>query len=215
MKILVIDDHALIREGLRQVLKDLADKVEVLQAGNCVQAFALAQIHADLDLVVLDYHLPDLSGLDALNLFGERHPEIPIVFLSGAASTQLMREALESGAAGFITKSSQTDAILEAIRHVLEGGVYMPAELRVEMALSAKDGAQVPVTKMPLTRRQELVLGCLLDGMSNKEISDILNVSEETIKTHVTAILRYFEVQNRTQAVVAAARAGYRSAISK
>ena len=215
MKILVIDDHALIREGLRQVLKDLADKVEVLQAGNCVQAFALAQIHADLDLVVLDYHLPDLSGLDALNLFGERHPESPIVFLSGAASTQLMREALESGAAGFITKSSQTDDILEAIRHVLEGGVYMPAELRVEMALSAKDGAQVPVNKMPLTRRQELVLGCLLDGMSNKEISDILNVSEETIKTHVTAILRYFEVQNRTQAVVAAARAGYRSAISK
>jgi DNA-binding NarL/FixJ family response regulator len=215
LKILVVDDHALVREGLSQVLRDLAEKVEVLQAGNCLQAFALAQIHADLDLVLLDYHLPDLNGLQALELFVDRHPGIPIVFLSGADSAPLMREAMESGAAGFITKSGQSDALLDALRQVLAGGLCMPAELRTEMSVYAKDGSASRTTKTPLTPRQDLVLSCLLDGLSNKEIADVLNVSEETIKTHITAILRYFGVQNRTQAVVAAARAGYRAAISK
>jgi DNA-binding NarL/FixJ family response regulator len=92
MKILVIDDHALVREGLSQVLKVLDEAVEILQAGTCAQGFSLAQIHHDLDLVLLDYHLPDMTGLAALAVFGQRHPELPILMLSGSANIQIMRQ---------------------------------------------------------------------------------------------------------------------------
>jgi DNA-binding NarL/FixJ family response regulator len=206
VKILVVDDHALVREGLRQVLKGLEENLEVLQAGTCEQAFSVAQTHGDLDLVLLDYHLPDMNGLAALTIFGERHPELPIVLLSGSASTQIMRQVLQAGAAGFVTKSCVSDELLRAVRSVLSGDIYLPQELSSSHGFEPFDAR----TKAVLTQRQELVLRCLLDGLANREIADQLHVSEETVKTHVTAILRHFEVQNRTQAVVAAARAGYR-----
>lgn len=206
MKILVVDDHALVREGLRQVLKGLEENLEVLQAGTCEQAFALAQTHGDLDMVLLDYHLPDMNGLEALVIFGTRHPELPIVLLSGSANTHIMRQVLQAGAAGFVTKSCVSDELLRAVRSVLSGDVYLPQELSTSSTLETDATGNKPV----LTQRQELVLRCLLDGLSNREIADQLHVSEETVKTHVAAILRHFDVQNRTQAVVAAARMGYR-----
>jgi DNA-binding NarL/FixJ family response regulator len=207
VKILVVDDHALVREGLRQVLKGLDENIEVVLSGNCKQAFELAQTHADLDLVLLDYHLPDMNGLDALAVFGERHPELPVVLLSGSANIQIMRQVLEAGAAGFVTKSSLSDELLHAVQQVMQGNVYLPQELNSELgALQGLAGHGKP----PLTQRQELVLRCLLDGLSNRDIADMLHLSEETVKTHVAAILRHFDVQNRTQAVVAAARVGYR-----
>ncbi len=205
MKILVIDDHALVREGLRQVLKGLDENVSVLQAGTCEMAFALADGHADIDLVLLDYHLPDMTGLQALDHFGKQHPELPIVMLSGSANLQIMRQVLQSGASGFVTKSSLSDELLHAVRTVLNGDVYSPSELATDFGGLPLDNA-----KAPLTQRQELVLRELLDGRSNREIGNTLNVSEETVKSHVASILRYFDVQNRTQAVVAAARCGYR-----
>jgi DNA-binding NarL/FixJ family response regulator len=205
VKILVVDDHALVREGLRQVLKGLEENLEVLQAGTCGQAFSMAKAHGDIDLVLLDYHLPDMNGLDALAVFGEEHPELPIVLLSGQANLQIMRQVLQSGAAGFVTKSCVSDELLRAVRSVLNGDIYLPQELSA--ALSAESDVQNG--KPLLTQRQELVLRCLLDGLANRDIADHLHVSEETVKTHVAAILRHFEVQNRTQAVVAAARFGY------
>jgi DNA-binding NarL/FixJ family response regulator len=207
VKILVIDDHALVREGLHQVLKGLDENVSVLQAGTCEQAFALADSHVDIDLVLLDYHLPDMTGLQALDIFGKKHPELPIVMLSGSANVQIMRQVLQSGASGFVTKSSLSDELLHAVRLVLNGDVYSPSELGSDFCALSFDGANA---KPPLTQRQELVLRELLDGRSNREIGSSLNVSEETVKTHVASILRYFDVQNRTQAVVAAARCGYR-----
>lgn len=206
MKILVVDDHALVREGLRQVLKGLEENLEVLQAGTCEQAFSMAQAHGDLDLVLLDYHLPDMNGLEALAVFGERHPELPIVLLSGSANLQIMRQVLQAGAAGFVTKSCVSDELLRAVRSVLNGDIYLPQELHAGNTLDPSFANAKPL----LTQRQELVLRCLLDGLANREIADQLHVSEETVKTHVTAILRHFDVQNRTQAVVAAARIGYR-----
>ncbi len=206
MKILVVDDHALVREGLRQVLKGLEENLEVLQAGNCEQAFSVAQTHGDLDLVLLDYHLPDMNGLEALGIFGARHPELPIVLLSGSANVHIMRQVLQAGAAGFVTKSCVSDELLRAVRSVLSGDIYLPQELSAANAFQQPPPGNRPV----LTQRQELVLRCLLDGLANREIADQLHVSEETVKTHVAAILRHFDVQNRTQAVVAAARIGYR-----
>ncbi len=207
MKILVIDDHALVREGLRQVLKGLEENMEVLQAGTCAQGFALAKTHPDLDLVLLDYHLPDMTGLVALDFFGQHHPELPILMLSGSVNIQIMRQVLQAGAAGFVTKSSLSDELLDAVRQVMAGDVYQPPDLQSGFMPDLPDpSADMP----PLTRRQELVLRELLDGRSNRDISEKLEISDETVKTHVAAILRHFDVQNRTQAVVAAARCGYR-----
>lgn len=207
MKILVIDDHALVREGLRQVLKGLEENMEVLQAGTCAQGFVVAQAHHDLDLVLLDYHLPDMTGLAALEFFGKHHPELPILMLSGSANIQIMQQVLQAGAAGFVTKSSLSDELLDAVRRVMDGDVYLPHDLDSGFV---PDFSDTPANLPPLTRRQELVLRELLDGRSNREISETLEISDETVKTHVAAILRHFDVQNRTQAVVAAARCGYK-----
>ncbi len=206
LKILVIDDHALVREGLCQVLKGLDEDVDVLQAGNCTQGFAIAHDHPDLDLVLLDYHLPDMTGLVALGVFGMRHPELPIVMLSGSANMQIMRHVLQAGASGFVTKSGLSDELLLAVRQVLDGGEYLPP------GLDETGGVPPPMpedARIGLTQRQDLVLRELLDGRSNREIADTMSISEETVKSHVAAILRHFNVQNRTQAVVAAARSGY------
>lgn len=211
MKILVVDDHALVREGLQQVLKSLDEAVEVVTASNCLQGFALAQIHDDIDLVLLDYQLPDMNGMEALAVFAERHPELPVLVLSGSANIQIMRQVLQSGASGFVTKSSLCDELLTAIRRVLDGQVFTPDALQSRFDTATSDTALQMCPKSPLTQRQHLVLQCLLDGRSNREIGDTLQVSDETVKSHITAILRHFDVQNRTQAVVAAARAGYRA----
>lgn len=204
MKILVVDDHALVREGLCQVLKGLDAHVDVLQASHCEQAFALARTHTDLDLVLLDYHLPDMNGLQALDVFGTQHPELPVVMLSGSANLRIVQEVVKSGAAGFVSKSGVSEELLSAIRHVLAGGVYMPS-----LPLAMPDAPE-EADIYPLTRKQEQVLRELLNGRSNREISTNLHISEETVKTHITAILRHFQVSNRTQAVVAATRYGYR-----
>lgn len=210
MKILVVDDHALVREGLRQVLKNLEDGVEVLTAGNCSEAFSAALEEPDLDLVLLDYHLPDMNGLDALGIFSQRHPEIPILMLSGSSNVQIMHQVLQRGAAGYITKTSLSDELLTAVRTVLAGQIYTPSS-----SIDSFD-LQYPEPSKPgasLSPKQEQVLGELLAGRSNPDIARLLCVSEETIKTHVAAILRHFGVQNRTQAVVAASRCGYRANI--
>ena len=210
MKILVVDDHALVREGLRQVLRGLEDNTEVLQAGTCQQAFAYAASHGDIDLILLDYHLPDMNGIEALEVFGSRHPELPVMLLSGTSNLDVMHQAMRKGAAGFIGKSSLSDTLLQAVRQVLDGDIYIPPDLRETPAPPlAADG------RGHLTQRQELVLLSLLDGKSNREIAESLHISEETVKSHVAAILRHFEVQNRTQAVVAAARAGYQATATR
>lgn len=209
MKILVVDDHALVREGLRQVLKGLDPAVEVLDASHCARAFELAALHNDLDLVLLDYHLPDMNGLAALTIFRREHPELPIIMLSGSVNPPIMRQVLARGAAGFVTKASMSDELLLAVRQVLSGEVFVPAELlgATDVTLPPEDDAGTITSQ--LTPRQEDVLQLLLDGRSNKEISLMLQLSDETTKNHVSGILRVFGVQTRVQAVLAAARLGY------
>jgi DNA-binding NarL/FixJ family response regulator len=210
VKILVIDDHALVREGLCQVLKGLDDQVAVLQSGTCTQGFAIAQEHPDIDLVLLDYHLPDMTGLVALEIFGMRHPELPVIMLSGSANVQIMRHVLQAGASGFVTKSGLSDELLFAVRKVLNGGEYLPQDYADSLSSPQVHSSKGEDTERHgLTQKQELVLRELLDGRSNREIAETLCISEETVKTHVAAILRHFDVQNRTQAVVAAARSGF------
>ena len=209
MKILVVDDHALVRQGLSQVLKGLDAQIEVLEATHCAAAFELAAQHKDLDLVLLDYQLPDVNGVDALDGFGTRYPELPIVILSGTSDQMVMREALNKGAAGFVSKNASSKDLLQALRDVLDGGVHVPPEL-----LAGDDFPDVPdgdsaATSRQLTPRQEQVLYLLLEGHSSRAISDKLFLSEETTKTHVSAIIRAFGAKTRLQAVLAAGRYGY------
>lgn len=209
MKILVVDDHALIREGLRQVLKGLGHEVEVLEAAHCARAFELAALHPDLDLVLLDYHLPDMNGLAALQIFGQEHPELPIIMLSGSVNPRIMRQVLACGAAGFLTKSGMSEELLPVLRRVLDGEIYIPPELNPPGDGSHRQEQDLELKAVSLTPRQEDVLCLLMEGYTNKDISRELQLSEETIKNHVTAILRCFDVQTRMQAVLAAGRYGY------
>lgn len=204
LKILVVDDHALIREGLRQVLRGLGDEVEVMEAGSCERAFEIAERELELDLVLLDYHLPDMNGLEALDVFAREHPELPIIVLSGSVNPRVMRQVMGKGASAFLTKSGMSDELLSITRLVLAGGVHMPP-LPTSLADDGSAGGPVPL----FTPRQEEVLQLLLDGYTNKEIGRLLYLSEETVKNHVSSILRGFGVTTRTQAVLAANRHGY------
>lgn len=215
MKILVVDDHALVREGLCQVLKGLdpAAPTEVMQAPTCAQAFALTLTHPDLDLVLLDYHLPDMNGLAALAIFGKNHPELPVVMLSGSANPSIVQQALAEGAAGFVTKSGLSDELLHALRLVLSGGIYRPADMTEFPGFEAASSADRPQAPV-FSQRQLEVLQLLLDGCTNREIGARLFVGDETIKTHVTTIMRAFKAKTRTQAATEAARWGYRKSSS-
>ncbi len=204
MKILIVDDHALIREGLRQVLKGLAQDVQVLEAGTCARAFELAQQTPELDLILLDYHLPDMNGLQALDIFARQHPELPIIVLSGSVNPRVMQQVMDKGAAAFVTKSGMSDELLSVTRLVLAGGIHVPAAL-CGPAFDAVASLPAP----QFTPRQEEVLFLLLDGYTNKEIGRMLSLSDETVKNHVSGILRGFGVTTRTQAVLAANRHGY------
>ena len=226
MKILIVDDHALVREGLRQVLKGLDEAVEVLDAATCARAFAHADAHADLDLVLLDYHLPDMDGLTALGVLRQSHPELPVFVLSGSASPQIMRQVMAHGAAGYMTKASMSEELLVALRLVLNGDIYPPSAAFADLPdvpdpsdqshlpdrPPQRHGQPPPGSRAPpLTARQVDVLQHLLDGLSNREISHRMGLSVDTVKDHLGGLMRALGVQTRTQAVMAAARFGYAS----
>ncbi len=207
MKILVVDDHPLVRSGLGQILKGLEAQVEVIEAARGAAALEVAAAEPALDLALIDLNLPDMNGLELLARLGVQAPDLPVVVLSGAEDPALMRLALDRGALGFVPKTALSDVILPALRLVLAGGVYVPPQLVTGRHAGARPSLGV-------TPRQAEVLQLMLDGNSNKEIARKLNLSEPTVKAHMTAILRALNVHSRTQAMVAAARYGFRPADS-
>jgi DNA-binding NarL/FixJ family response regulator len=212
MKILVVDDHALIREGLRQVLKGLDASVQVLDAVAASQAFTLADLHLDLDLVLLDFHLPDINGLQALSVISKRHPDLPVIMLSGGVDQEVVQQALQQGAVAFLSKSSLSEELLSAVRMVLSGGVYLSPTQIQALAGSSLADVSGHWQSLTLTLRQKQVLALLIDGHSNKAIGQKMLLSDETVKNHVSAIFRSLGVQNRTQAALQAKRLRYTSA---
>ena len=210
MKILAIDDHELVQEGLNHVLQMLGDDIDVIQADNAQEAFMVLIGHRDLDLILLDYHLPDMTGLEMLQQLGRRAPEVPVLMISGMANAQLMRQVLTAGAAGFISKSNSSAALLKAIKVVLDGGIYTPDDL---LDLEGQIVDSTMPKRPSLSRTQERVFRCMVDGLSNRDIAQRLEIGEETVKSHVSSILRHFDVQNRTQAVLAGVNYGFRPGI--
>ena len=217
MKILMVDDHQLIRQGLRPMLAGLAapgEPATVLEAGSFREGLEVAAEHRDLDLALLDLNLPDATGLAALADLLESRPDLPVVVLSGEDDPGLMRDVLDQGALGFIPKSSSAAVIEQALRLVLSGGTYVPKEAMAFPAPARQQQQQpqpapeAPPDSLGLTPRQSDVLNLLLAGKSNKVICRELDLAEGTVKIHVAAVLRALNAANRLEAVIAAQRLG-------
>jgi DNA-binding NarL/FixJ family response regulator len=213
VKVLVVDDHPLILEALDHVLKALSDDMTVLGAQNVSNALAIATAHPDIELILLDLGLPDKDGLDALHEFREQHPAIPVVVLSASEDPNIVLRAVDAGAMGFIPKASKNNVLVNALRLVLSGAVYLPPQV---LRQASSGGAEVRSSAVAaptfrdigLTERQAQVLHLLIQGKSNKLICRELGLAEGTVKIHVTAILKALGVINRTQAVIAVGRLG-------
>lgn len=216
MKILVIDDHALIRAGLKPVLEQLTpgEAVTVLEAPSYTRGVEIAAATPELDLVLLDFNLPNVTGFAALVDIQERFPDVPVVIVSGEDDPELVRGAFERGALGFIPKSSTTAVILSALRLVLAGGTYLPREAMAGMSAAAPSPAPrtAPAYRgLDITPRQAEVLELVLAGKSNKVICRELGLAEGTVKNHVAAVLRALNATNRVEAVIAAAKLGLKA----
>ena len=205
MKTLLADDHPLMREGVRQVLAQLESSVEIIDAHDYPSLFAQTALHADLDLALVDLNMPGLVGMQGITQFRQLFPDIPLVVLSASESPHDIRNALEAGALGYIPKAASTPAMLDALRRVLAGDIYVPACLH-------EPAERVSAPVVPdnvldgLTGRQREVARLLGHGFTNKAIGSMLGMTENTVKVHVAAIFRALGVTNRTEAVLAMQR---------
>lgn len=224
MKTLLIDDHALFREGLALLMTQGFQNLALLQAGDITEAFEQLAAHPDTQLILLDLALPDSAGTSGLVRLREHAPQITVVVLSADETPEMVLAAIDAGAAGFIPKTARSGVMQAALRVVLDGGVYLPPAVllaqRGQAADDALDEAAVAAAFDPpgpdadavtgLTPRQCEVLRLLIEGKTNKLICRELELSESTVKTHLASIFRRLGANSRTQAVVAAARMGLR-----
>ena len=219
MKVLVVDDHALIRDALQGVLAELRPDVSILEAADCRQAMTLVEAHIDLELIFLDLGLPDGDGFAVLEDLRSSNPAIGVVVLSATKDRDSVTRALRLGAVGFIPKSGTRPVMLSAIQLILAGGIYVPPEVLGPEGAAQTGGAATPSragTKaaspadLGLTVRQIDVLALMMQGKSNKAICRELDIAEQTVKTYVTAILKALSVANRTEVVIAANARGWK-----
>ncbi|MBI4938736.1 MAG: response regulator transcription factor [Nitrosomonadales bacterium] len=210
MKILLADDHALFREGMHHVMRQLGDQLdgeaEILDACTFQEALNIADKNPDLNLALLDLKMPGSDGASAIRLFHLRHPDITIVVLSGADQREDIMGAMNSGAMGFISKTSSSKEMVQALRMVLDGGTYLPPQLLQQTATD--DGRSWRVNKFGMTARQMEVLQYLGQGWTNKSIAEATGLSQGTVKVHVAAVFNILRVNNRLDAVRAGQRLG-------
>ncbi|MDQ7016423.1 MAG: response regulator transcription factor [Gammaproteobacteria bacterium] len=202
MKILLVDDHALYRSGLKLVLNQLSTQIEWIEA-NCAQAaLHAAKHHFDLDLILLDLILPDTSGLQTLRQLNQILPTVPTVIISSSEREEDINTAVLAGAQGYVLKTYSNQKIFNALKSILRGNIHIPSKPFQQKFTSAE-----PQT-LKLTERQQEVLKLMVQGHSNKEIATSLAIAVNTAGIHVTAILKEFNASNRTEAAYYAARIG-------
>lgn len=215
MKYLIVDDHALVAGALTLLLEDRDPEADVHTAATADAALELVDREGDADLLILDLSLPGVTSTELMEEIVRRQPMLKILVVSGLADQESIMRVLQLGAAGFVPKSLDTELLSSAIDFVLKGGVYIPSKLLTE---SQKDGfftrtaarLKTPEAAPPhLTDRQLDVLAQLAKGAPIKRICRELDLSEGTVKTHVAAIYRSFGASNRTEALIAARRAGF------
>ena len=221
MKILLVDDHVLFREGIALLLRSLVADDSLYQAGTCEEALAVVARDPSIELVLMDINLPGTSGINAISMIRAEFPLIPVVGLSSSDDKQTILDAIDAGAMGFIPKSSSSAVLFAALQLVLSKGIYIPPEafLRDRSGATravAYTSADKPATEhatpgdLGLTPRQAEVLFLILQGKSAKAIAKDLSLSSSTVKIHTSAALRALNVTTRTQAVIAAGRMGLR-----
>lgn len=217
MIVVIADDHAIVREGVIYSLKThFGEETKVLEAEDPPSLFALLEQNKTIDLVLLDLMMPGANGLSVLEKICNEWPENTVVVLSASEDSTLMRQSIDLGAAGFIQKSSPREVMISAIRLVLAGGVYIPPKslLPIESVSTSSETVENNKSSDPkilapkLTDRQQQVLIGIARGKTNRDIGAGLELSEYTIKIHVTAIFKKLQVNNRMQSVLVAKELG-------
>ena len=213
MHVLLVDDHPLFRQGLKFLLTDLDESLQFTEAGSCDQALELLRKQS-VNLILLDLNMPGTKGIGALQAVIKAAPTTPLAVLSGEDQPALIRAAIEAGASGFVPKSSTSQALVGALQLILTGGIYLPENALGEVA------GKVPVSDSSntnradhgsrLSDRQTAVLLRAIQGQPNKVIARELGIAQGTVKAHLSAVYRVLGVNNRTEAVYAAAKLGLR-----
>lgn len=194
MRVLVADDHDLVRESIAAILSG-DDFTSVELAADLDQALAIVSADSAFDLILLDYEMPGMNGLDGLSRMMQAAGGVPVALLSGSASHEVANKALEAGAAGFIPKTLSTRSMITAAKFMVAGEVYAPIEVPKN---------QSDVNDSPLSKRETEVLRGICEGKSNKEIARDLDLQEVTVKLHVKTLSRKLEARNRTHAAMIA-----------
>lgn len=204
-RLIIVDDHALFRGALGHALSSVLARSEIDEAGSLDDLMAKLKAGAEPDLILLDLTMPGVNGLSGLLYLRAERPEIPVVVVSASDDPPTIRRCLEFGAAGYVPKSQTIERIRDAVRTVLDGGVWTPPGLDLDES-GPSETRELAARLSTLTPQQVRVLSMLEQGFPNKEIAYQLGVSEATIKAHVSAILQKLGVHSRTQAVIAVKR---------
>lgn len=204
-RFVIADDHPLFRGALRQAIMDIVDGVEIAEAASFNEVISAVSSPTDTDLVLLDLNMPGVQGFSGLVYLRAEFPVVPVVIVSASDDLPVMRRSLDFGASGFIPKSAGAEQIRHAVRAVLSGEVWVPPNVDFDQ-LDDDEMSAIAARLATLTPQQVRVLMMLSRGLLNKQIAYELDVSEATVKAHVSAILQKLDVDSRTQAVIAAAK---------
>lgn len=204
MKILHADDHSMFREGVGFFLRLLDAQVVPLEASNLQSTLDKLALESPVNLLLLDLEMPGMNGLEGFHAIRRRYPGLPVVIVSGVSDARIIRTLLDSGARGYIPKLAGSEQLMDALRRVLQGEIYLPDALFIPASRSTADDNNAS----RLTSRQQEILPLLAEGMPNKQIANTLGVTEGTIKQHLKDLFRRLGASNRTQAVKEARRLG-------
>lgn len=210
MRILIVDDHALFREGLGLLLNQLEPDAELVLAPDAEDATIKIK-STDFDLVLLDWNLNGTTGADALNLVHESSQKARIIVLSAERDVGLIRKCIDLGASGFIHKDSSPDLLISAMKLILSGGIFLPNDAFFNVNNGNSSNTKPAQRRLKdvfpdLTSRQMNVLEAMIRGLANKKIARELGISEDTVKQHLSSVYRILNVENRTQAVYVLAK---------
>jgi len=207
MQFIIADDHPLFRGALRQVLSSLPEEATIIEVGDFDAAKKLVADGGDIDLLLLDLTMPGGTGLSGLVTLKALEPALPIIIVSATDDATTIRHAIELGASGFISKSASMETIGDAVHAVLAGDIWTPSDIDIDEARDPEIETLIAKIRT-LTPQQTRVLTMLAEGLLNKQIAYELNVSEATVKAHVSAVLQKLGVDSRTQAVILLSRIG-------
>lgn len=205
MKILIADDHALFRDGLKLTLEQLDENAQIIQADGYTQALQILKDKAHPELIIVDLEMPDKDWNEGLDDLMQEAPKAHVVVMSASEDAKIIRQVMEKGIRGYITKRSDPKIITAALKLILEGGTYLPPILLENIANTKSTSEN---KNGNLTARQSEVLQYISQGLSNKQIAYEMGVSEATVKLHINAMLKALNATNRTQALVNAQKMG-------